>query len=51
MWGLYATYKQYEISKNLYGIWLNCLIAFFVNFLLFPYTIFIAIKNKKLTIK
>jgi hypothetical protein len=48
IWGIYAAYNQYQLSKNLYGKWLNTLKGFIVNFILFPYCLFISIKNKKL---
>lgn len=48
IWGIYAGYRQYQLSKNLYGKWLNVFEGFILNLILFPYCFFISIKNKKL---
>jgi beta-lactamase regulating signal transducer with metallopeptidase domain len=51
IWGIYAAYRNYQMAKKLYGVWLNVTIGFLINFILFPYCLYIAIKNKKLWTK
>jgi len=48
LWGLYASYKQRTIYQRSLNCWKNVIITGLINFWVFPYALYIAIKNKKI---
>jgi len=48
LWGLYASYKQRTIYQRPLNCWKNVIITGLINFWVFPYALYIAIKNKKI---
>lgn len=47
VWAWYAFRMQRECYKPPMNCWRNCFYAAFINFILCPYAIYIALKNKK----
>jgi hypothetical protein len=46
IWGCFAVYKNHQYPINPTNI--NHLVVFLINFILFPYCLYIALKNKKI---
>jgi hypothetical protein len=48
IWAVYTSYRQRIDYKKPFNCWKNVIITGLINLLIFPYSLYIAIKNKKI---
>lgn len=49
LWSWFAVYKQHQYPMK--SVFLRYVVIFLLNFVIFPYCLYLAIKNNKLTFK